>query len=65
MKPGEVGTKFHFLVYLIRLSLQQNNVVFAYGMTLDPQIDALDHRFRLFNSHMDALGNTENFKLTK
>ena len=52
MKHGEVGTKFQASANWIRLSLEQNNAVFAYGAKFDPQVDAINHRFKLLNSRM-------------
>ena len=30
----------------------KNNAVFAYGANFDPQVDAINHRFKLLNSRM-------------
>ena len=47
MKHGEVGTKCQASANWIRVSLEQNNAVFEHEVQSDPQVDALNHRFKI------------------
>ncbi|CAL4094922.1 unnamed protein product, partial [Meganyctiphanes norvegica] len=61
IRHGEIGNKFPASANWIRLSLEPNKAVFEYEVKFDPQVDALNLRFKLLNSQMDKLGNTKSF----
>ena len=59
IKHGETGNKSPAPANWIRLNLEPNKAVLEYDVRPEPQVDALNHRFKLLNSQMDRLGNTK------